>query len=171
VTERAQGFDDDTMKFGLLMESAQAHQKLAETHLQRLTAHTQDLDDVVRDEIRRTLVEELQTLTTETANAADALRQMNRAAHLRGLAWNGVIALVCTFLPLIVTHWFLPTASTVERLRTERDALAENIERLHRRGGNVEWRSCGETARLCVQIDRKAPVYGSGGDYYIAKGY
>ena len=42
------------MKFGLLMESAQAHQKLAETHSEQLRAHTQDLDGVVRDEIRRT---------------------------------------------------------------------------------------------------------------------
>ena len=59
MSDRPATVDETTMKFGLLMESAQAHQKLAETHLERLRAHTQDLDGVVRDEIRRTLVEEL----------------------------------------------------------------------------------------------------------------
>jgi hypothetical protein len=56
MSARTQTMDDATMKFGLLMESAQAHQKLAETHLEQLRAHTRDLDGVVRDEIRRTLV-------------------------------------------------------------------------------------------------------------------
>jgi hypothetical protein len=56
MSDRTQTMDDATMKFGLLMESAQAHQKLAETHLEQLRAHTRDLDGVVRDEIRRTLV-------------------------------------------------------------------------------------------------------------------
>jgi hypothetical protein len=45
--ERAGTVDETTMKFGLLMESAQAHQKMAETHLEKLRAHTQDLDGVV----------------------------------------------------------------------------------------------------------------------------
>jgi hypothetical protein len=63
MTERSAVLDDATMKVGLLMESAQAHQKLAEGQLERLRAHTQDLDSVVRDEIRRTLVEELRALT------------------------------------------------------------------------------------------------------------
>ena len=64
MTEAA-AVDDATMKFGLLMESAQTHQKMAETHLERLRAHTEDLDGVVREEIRRTLVEELAELTAE----------------------------------------------------------------------------------------------------------
>ena len=33
MNERAPALDDTTMKIGLLMESAQAHQKLAESHL------------------------------------------------------------------------------------------------------------------------------------------
>ncbi len=62
MSERAPAMDDTTMKFGLLMESAQTHQKLADAHLEKLRAHTRDLDGVVREEIRRTLVEELQDL-------------------------------------------------------------------------------------------------------------
>ena len=78
--------DDATMKVGLLMESAQAHQKLAETHLEKLRAHTQDLDGVVREEIRRTLIEELQDLAAESKRAAQALNGMKRAANMRGAA-------------------------------------------------------------------------------------
>ena len=58
--------NDDTVKCGLLMETAQTHQSLADAALQRLRTHTQDLDAVVRDEIRRTLVEELRSLASET---------------------------------------------------------------------------------------------------------
>src|SRR5579863_7856981 len=69
MTERAPALGDAAIQLGLLMESAQAHQKLAEGQLQRLRAHTQDLDGVVRDEIRRTLVEELRALSAEAARA------------------------------------------------------------------------------------------------------
>src|SRR5580692_6853792 len=79
--------DDATMKVGLLMESAQVHQKLAEGQLERLRAHTQDLDSVVRDEIRRTLVEELRALTAEATRATRALQKIRGAGALRGLAW------------------------------------------------------------------------------------
>ena len=73
VTERDQPVGDEAMKFGLLMESAQAHQKLAETHLTKLLAHTQGLDDVVRDEIRRTLIEEFQALSAESDRVTAAM--------------------------------------------------------------------------------------------------
>ncbi len=80
MTDRSAAVDDATVKFGLLMESAQAHQKLAETQLDKLRAHTQDLDGVVRDEIRRTLVDELQMLTAETTRATRALQRVGRGA-------------------------------------------------------------------------------------------
>jgi hypothetical protein len=88
MNDRAPALDDATLKFGLLMESAQAHQKLAETHLERLRTHTQDLDGVVREEIRRTLIEELQELTAEARRAVQALHGMKRAANMRGLLWG-----------------------------------------------------------------------------------
>ncbi len=162
---------DDTMKFGLLMESAQAHQKIAETHLDRLRAHTRDLDGVVRDEIRRTLVDELRGLSVESDRAAAALRELQRTARLRGLAWNLGAAVVSTLVPVLATHWLLPSASSIESLRAQRDALTSNIARLEERGGRAEWRRCGDVARLCVRIDREAPVYGAKSDYYVVKGY
>src|SRR3979490_2492672 len=105
MSERVHASEDTTMKFGLLMESAQAHQKLAEAHLEKLRAHTQDLDGVVREEIRRTLIDEFQALTAESDCAARALRDMKRAANMRGLTWNIGIVILCTAIPSAIAHY------------------------------------------------------------------
>ncbi|MDB6085391.1 MAG: hypothetical protein JWN43_3272 [Gammaproteobacteria bacterium] len=171
VSERGPLVADDTLKVGLLMESAQAHQKLAEMHLERLLAHTQDLDAVVRQEIRRTLIDELQALTVESDRAARALRGMKNAANMRCLVWNLAIAVLCTAIPATIAHYALPSSSDLTTLRARRDSLAQAVARLEQRGGKVDWRSCGDSARLCVRIDRQAPVYGEKADYYVVKGY
>lgn len=163
--------DDESLKFGLLMESAHAHQKLADAHLEKLRAHTEDLDGVVREEIRRTLIDELRALTAEIDSAARALRGLRRGSALRGLVWNIGIVMLCTAIPGALLHWALPSASDIAALRTQRDALEQNLARLAQRGAKADWRSCGEAARLCIHVDRKAPVYGEKADYYIVKGY
>jgi hypothetical protein len=171
MSDRSPTPDDATMNFGLLMESAQAHQKLAETHLERLRAHTQDLDAVVRDEIRRTLIEELQGLTTESRRAAQALRRIGHGAAARGALWSIVIAILCTSIPIAIMRWVSPSGAEVAALRTRRDELSASIAALDRRGGRIDWRQCGDTMRLCVRVDRKAPTYGANADYYVVAGY
>jgi hypothetical protein len=163
--------DEATTKFGLLMESAQAHQKLAESHLDKLRAHTQDLDGVVRDEIRRTLVEEFQMLTAESRRAAEVLGRIRRSIGLRVAVSSIAVAILCTGIPVAITRWLLPSESDIAGLRVRRDELAASIAALERRGGHIELRHCGETARLCVHVDRSAPAYGEKADYYIVKGY
>jgi hypothetical protein len=163
--------DADTMKLGLLMESVQVQQKLAETSWERLRAHTQDLDGVVREEIRRTLIDELRALTAESDRAVRALRDMKHAANIRCLMWNVGAAILCTAIPGTIAHYALPSQSDIAAMRAQRDLLAQNVAHLERRGGKVEWRSCGESARLCVRVDRGSPVYGENADYYIVKGY
>lgn len=159
------------MNFGLLMESAQAHQKLAETHLDKLRAHTEDLDGVVRDEIRRTLTEELQMLTAESRRAAEVLRRIRRSIGLRVALSSIAVAILCAGIPVAFARWFLPTESDIAGLRARRDQLTASVAALERRGGRVELRRCGQTARLCVRVDRGAPAYGEKADYYIVKGY
>jgi len=171
MSEGAQAIDDATMKFGLLMESAHAHQKMAEAHLEKLRSHTQDLDGVVREEIRRTLVEELHELTEESRRAARALAAMKRAANMRGLLWCAGIAVLCTAVPSAIVRWALPSAGDIDALRARRDELAANVARLEQHGGRVEWRYCGDAVRLCVRIDRTAPTYGEKSDYYVVRGY
>jgi len=171
VIDRVPMTDDATLKFGLLMESAQAHQKLAETHLQQLRAHTQDLDGVVRDEIRRTLIEELQMLTAESQRAADSLRRIKRSANTRVALLSVALSIVCTAIPTAVMGWLVPSKTEIAQLRAKRDELAANLTALERRGGRLEWRNCGEATRLCVRIDRKAPSYGEKADFYVVAGY
>ena len=171
MSERAAALDDATLKVGLLMESAQAHQKLAEDQLERLRAHTRDLDGVVRDEIRRTLVEELRALTAEAARATRALGRVRGAGALRGAVLSGAAAVLCTVGPIGVARWALPSAAEVAVLRARRDELSANLARLEQQGGRIDWRRCGELRRLCVRVDRKAPTFGDKADYYVIAGY
>jgi hypothetical protein len=162
--------DDAGMKFGLLMESAQAHQRLAETHLEKLRAHTQDLDGVVRDEIRRTLTEEMHMLSRESARCAQALRRSRHGAGVRTALWSLAIAILCTATPLGIMRYALPSETEIAALRVRRDELSAGVAALERRGGNVDWRHCGEAERLCVRVDRKAPAYGEKADFYVVAG-
>jgi hypothetical protein len=171
VAERAAALDDATFKVGMLMESAQAHQKLAESQLEQLRAHTQDLDGVVRDQIRRTLVEELELLTTETTRATRALEKIRLRAAVGGVARSLATALLCTLIPIAIARWVMPSPSDIERLRGRRDELSANLARLEQQGGRIDWRRCGESRRLCVRVDRRAPTYGEKADYFVIEGY
>jgi hypothetical protein len=125
MSDRDHAIDDTTMKLGLLMESVQAHQKLAESHMEQLRAHTRDLDAVVRDEIRRTLIEELQSLWAECKQAARALQRIRRGATVRAGLWSIVIAILCTGIPMAIMRWALPSGSEVTALRALRSSRGE----------------------------------------------
>ena len=159
------------MRVGLLMEGVQAHQQLAEASLEKLRAHTRGLDEVVRDEIRRTLIDELQELTTENRRAVQSLVALRRAANARGVFISMGVAALGAFMLCALVRWALPSASEIAALRTQRDALTQSVARLEQRGGRVEWRRCGPLARLCVRVERKAPTYGEQADYWVVKGY
>jgi hypothetical protein len=168
---REASVEDDTMKLGLLMEAAHAHQALVAGTLEKLKVHVSDLDDIVRDEIRRTLVEELQSLGDESKRAAEALRRLGRSANTRVVLWSVGLTLLCAALPMCGEWWLLPSQSELAALRSKRDDLAANVARLEQRGGRVDLRRCGGTDRLCVRVDRKAPAFGEAGDYLVVKGY
>jgi hypothetical protein len=171
MTDRVHPIDDTTMNVGLLMESVQAHQKLAESQLEQLRAHTRDLDAVVRDEIRRTLIEELQMLWGESKRVSEALQRIGRSATLRAGLWSIVTAILCTGIPLVIVRWALPSPPEIAALQARRDELSASVAILEGQGGRIDWRRCGEKARLCVRVDRKAPTYGEKSDYFVAAGY
>jgi hypothetical protein len=162
---------DQAMKLGLLMEAAQAQQRLGQESLERLAAHARDLEVIVRDEIRRTVAEELGSVASESRQAAQSLQRMRRAANVRVLLWTVSMATVCSGVALGEAWWMLPSQRDMAVLRAQRDALATNIARLHDRGGAVDLRRCGTRGRLCVRVDRHAPAYGADADYLIVKGY
>ncbi|MFZ1098679.1 MAG: hypothetical protein WAN26_04655 [Steroidobacteraceae bacterium] len=163
--------DDSTMKLGLLLESAQAHQTLAESVLEKLKAHVLDLEGVAREEIRHTLLEELHAVGEDARHATDALRALRHAADLRVVLWTLAMAALSCAVPAAVAHWILPTRDEIAALSVRRDELTASVTRLTREGGRVELRRCGSEQRLCVRVDRKAPAYGEAGDFLVVKGY
>jgi len=163
--------NEDTVAAGLLLESAHTHQKLVEDNLQRLRAHTQDLDSIVREEIRRTLTDELQLLTVETRRAVQSLQSMRRAVGFRTVLWTLAMTIGCVAVPFALLWYLTPGPGELASLRAQRDELTTNLERLARQGGRVEWRRCGDAQRLCVRVERTGHAFGEGADYFIVKGY
>lgn len=165
------GWSDETVRLGLLMEAAQAQQRLAQESLDRLAAHTRSLDELLRDEVRRTIAEGLGSLTGETRRATESLKRMRRAGNVRTMLWTVSIATICSGVMMIEATWMLPSQREVAALRARRDALAANVARLEQHGGAIDVRACGTRARLCVRVDRNGPAYGSGADYLVVKGH
>src|SRR5258708_10789811 len=163
--------EDVTLKLGLLMEAAQTQQALAATALERLREHTLGLDDIVRDEIRRTVIEELSARVEDSRRATESLRGLKRAASLRVTAWGVGLAVLSAALPLGATAWLLPSRAEIRALRATRDELKDNIVRLVQQGGQVELRRCGAERRLCVRVERSEPASGEAADYLVVNGH
>jgi len=163
--------EDGTMKLGLLMEAAQAQQTLAANALDRLHDHTAGLDAIVREEIRATLLEEMQSLADDSRRAAEALRGLTRMANLRLLTSSVALLALSALVPCAIAWWWLPSRAEVAALDSRRERLTAGIAQLAQQGGRVELRRCGPTQRLCVRIDRSAPAYGDAADFRVIKGY
>jgi uncharacterized protein YPO0396 len=163
--------DDITMKLGLLMETAQTQQKSAESSLKKLKAAANDLAAIVRDEVRRAALEEFQSLAADSRRASDALREVQRATAVRTLVWSVLITLFCSAIVLGLARWVIPSRTEIETLRAKRDALSTQIASLEARGGRIDLKRCGDGTRLCVRVDRRAPIYGEQSDYVVIRGY
>ncbi len=162
--------DQDSVKLGLLMETAQTHQKLAEAAIEKLSEHTQLLEVVVRDQIQRALVDALKTVRAEAQRAVEALQKIERAANARVTLWTLGLTATSAAIALVVAWWVLPTPAEIARLRTERDELVSNIAVANQRGARADLRRCG-TGHVCVRVDLGAPRYGESSDYMVIKGY
>jgi hypothetical protein len=163
--------DDSEMKLGLLLESAHAHQTLAETVLEKLKAQVSELGGVARDEIRATMLEELNALGEDSRRATETLRRLRYVADLRVALWTLVMAALSCAVPMGIAWWALPSRGEVAALSARRDALETTVTRLKAEGGQMEWRHCGTAQRLCVRVDRKAGAFGEAGDFLVVKGY
>jgi hypothetical protein len=157
------------------MEAAQTHQILVQAALERLKTHANELDAVVREEIRRTLVDELQTLAAESKSAIQALGALRRAANMRVALWSaGMAALCCVITTTAIVaaaRLLLPSAAEIAALRSQHEELVLAIASLEKRGGRIDLRRCGDAGRFCVRVDRKAPAFGQRADYFIVAGY
>jgi hypothetical protein len=162
--------DQDSVKLGLLMETAQTHQRLAETAIEKLSQQTQSLEAAVRDQIQRALVDALKTVHAEAQRAVEALRRMKREANARVTLWTLALTVTSAAIALFIAWWVLPTPAEIARLRTERDELANNLAALNQHGARADLRRCG-AGRVCVRVDLSAPRYGASADYMVIKGY
>lgn len=159
------------MKLGLLLESAHAHQTLAEGVLEKLKSHVGELAGIAREEIRATMLEELNALGEDSRRAAETLRRLRYVADLRMVLWTLAMAALSCAVPMGAAFWLFPSRNEVVVLSARRDALEAAVERLKAEGGQMEWHRCGAAQRLCVRVDRKAGVFGETGDFLILKGY
>jgi hypothetical protein len=158
------------MKLGLLLESAHAHQRLAEGVLEKLKSQVGDLAGIARDEIRATMLEELHALGEDSRRAAETLRRLRHVADLRVALWTLAMAALSCAVPMGAAFWLFPSRGELAALSARRDALETAVARLKAEGGQTEWHRCGVAQRLCVRIDRKAGVFGEAGDFVIVKG-
>jgi hypothetical protein len=158
------------MSIGMLMESAQAQQRLAQDQLTHLHAHTEDLDAIVRDEIRRTLTDELKALQAAIDSAALNLNRLKRVTVGRATLLAAALGLFSGLAASAVVFLRLPSTQEIASLEKQRQALSINLETLRRAGGAVELRQCGQPARLCVRVDAHSPKYGLDGDFYVLHG-
>lgn len=162
---------DHTMKLGLLMEAALAHQQAVDDGLRRLQEHTDGLDAVVRDQIRRTLAAELEDLTMQSTQAAGALQALKRSLNLRGIGWSVLIGTLPSLIAVVLVTWWLPSPQQTAVIRERYEQLAATVGRLEQSGGRADLRRCGDRQRLCVRVDKTAPAYGTQADYFIVGGY
>lgn len=162
--------DSGSMKLGLLMETAQSHQKLAEAAIGKLHEHTQGLEAVVRDELRHVLVDELTAVRAEIQDAMKSLQALKRAANARTTLWTLGVGAIAATNALLIAWWFLPKPVEIAGLRAEREELASNIAILERHGARADLRRCG-AGRICVRVDLKARRYGNHPDYLVIRGY
>ena len=162
---------DDTVKLGLLLEAAEAQQRLAESSLAALHEQLNGLDHVVRDEVRETLITELGALTSEAAQAASILARLRRVMDLRVALWT----VLMTGLPALTSvaalwHW-MPSAQELAARRSQLAQLQSAVRQLEGAGGSAQLQRCGPSARLCVRVDVRAGAFGSAGDYRVVAGY
>jgi hypothetical protein len=162
--------DQDSVKLGLLMETAQTYQKVAEAAIGKLNEQVQGLEAMVRDQVRRAVVEEMTIVQAETQRAVEALQRVKRAANTRVTLWTIGLTAISAGVALFVAWWVLPTPAEIARLRTERDELASNVAVLTQRGARADLRRCG-TGHLCVRVDMNEPRFGDQRDYFVIRGY
>lgn len=157
----------DTHRLGLLMEAAQAQQRLGEEALGRLAEHMRGIDEVVREEVAHAITDSLCGLRAETQEATAALRRLRRSADLRLILWSFAVTGVSLAVGLAVVRALVPTHRQIETLRSRRAALESDIRRLSEFGGSVDLKRCGRTARLCVRVRRAGPAYGPDGQFLL----
>lgn len=138
-----------------------------------MTMNSEPSTGVADGELGRVLEEAMQRAFADASNvrAAEKLSQIHRATGTRFALWSFGIVCMCSLVPAVLTWMLMPSRAQVIQARQNLDQLSAGIASLSREGGRIDLRRCGETNRLCVRVDRKAPFYGPKADFAVVKGY
>jgi len=163
--------EDSLLAVGTLLDAVHAQQKSVEAAVRDFAAYLSGLDEVIRGEVRRAFTEECEAVSEASRGAAVALEAVSRAASVRVALWCIGVVAGCTAIPVAVVRAFVPTPSEIAALRVEEGRLRDSVTQLKEQGAEIVLKRCGARERLCVRVDRSAPAYGEGRDYFVAKGY
>jgi hypothetical protein len=152
-------------ELGPMLETVHAQQTKIHGLLASLETRARDLDSTVGEAVQRAFMD------AAGLRAAATLSQVHRATGVRFARWCFGVVSVCALVPVLLSWWLMPSPSQVLRARQSQDELAARVAQLSREGGHMDLRHCGAAQRLCVRVDRKAPLYGEGADFMIVKGY
>jgi hypothetical protein len=161
---------NETLRVGLLLETAQAQQRVGEEVFERLRDHLRALDVLVRSEVGRAACETLEALSSEAQQTEAALRSLRQETTVRVLTWSTAAMVLSAAIGLVILHVLVPSSAQVSELRARRAHYASDIQRLRQFGGAVDLRRCGTTGRLCVRVHPHGPRYGRHRDYLLVKG-
>ncbi len=160
---------NETLRVGLLLETAQNQQRQVEAALAGLRGYAQALDERLGVQVECALEAALAGLRREVDDAAAGLRRLHQAADVRWMVCSTVATLLSALIALSAVRLLLPSPQQVAALRARRAVFAADIARLRRYGGSVELRRCGARGRLCVRVVRSGPAYGAHGDFLPVK--
>ncbi|HEV2702716.1 MAG TPA: hypothetical protein VGV09_13870 [Steroidobacteraceae bacterium] len=148
-----------------ILENVHAQQTKIHGLLATLDTRSRALDSTLGEAVQRAFMD------AAGLRAAATLSQVHRATGARFARWCCGIVSVCALVPVLLSWLLMPSPTRVLQARQSQTELSARVALLSREGGRMELRHCGAAQRLCVRIDRKAPLYGEGADFMVVKGY
>jgi hypothetical protein len=150
-------------EIAMVFAAAQTQQQVAEAALDRLQRHTQQLDALVRDTVRRAHLEGLQALHFETERALTGLRDLHRAALPRAFWMTLGSAAFGLAMSLILGVCFIPSKAEIAQRQATLATLIAS-------GAQAQLSRCATphaAPKLCIRVDASAGSFGPTRDYYL----
>jgi hypothetical protein len=157
------------LEVGLLLETVQSQQRLAEETLARLGEQLRSLETEVGAQVAYAAREAFLQLGAEADAVRTQLLGLRRAVGMRAALRSAAAALASAAMTVLAVRLLVPSAAQIDALRARRALFAADVRRLREYGGSVELRRCGAQGRLCVRVQRAGPVFGAHGDFLLVK--
>jgi hypothetical protein len=150
-------------EIAMVFAAAQTQQQVAEAAIEQLKRHTQQLEPLVRDTIRRAHVEGLHALRAETERAVKGLQELHRAALPRAFWMTLGSAAFGLAMSLILGVCFIPSKAEIAQRQATLATLIAS-------GAQAQLSRCAtphSAPKLCIRVDPSAGSFGPTRDYYL----